>query len=105
MFRLDADRAVEFCDGLRRRDFLHAGSPSLMGLGLPQLMGLKAQGAVDRTVSKFETSQDARLLDSTFHQAYTLMSSHAAPEAFEPFRSDSGYGKHPIAFGEQERWL
>ena len=30
---------------------------------------------VDRTVSKFETSQDARLLDATFHQAYTLMSS------------------------------
>src|SRR5689334_25145880 len=33
---------------------------------------------VDRTVSKFETSQDARLLDSTFHQAYTLMSSQQA---------------------------
>ena len=35
------------------------------------------------TVSKFETSQDARLLDSTFHQAYTLMSSQKAREAFE----------------------
>ena len=23
MFRLDADRAVHFCDGLTRRDFLH----------------------------------------------------------------------------------
>jgi hypothetical protein len=31
----------------------------------------------------FETSQDARLLDSTFHQAYTLMSSQKAREAFE----------------------
>ena len=38
---------------------------------------------VDHTVSKFETSQDARLLDSTFHQAYTLMSSQKAREAFE----------------------
>jgi hypothetical protein len=38
---------------------------------------------VDRTVSKFETSADARLLDSTFHQAYTLMSSQKAREAFE----------------------
>ncbi len=38
---------------------------------------------VDQTVSKFETSQDARLLDSTFHQAYTLMSSQKAREAFE----------------------
>ncbi len=47
MFRLDADRAVEFCDGLRRRDFLHAGSLSLLGLGLTQMAGLNALGAVD----------------------------------------------------------
>ncbi len=47
MFRLDADRAVEFCDGLRRRDFLHAGSLPLLGLGLQQMFGLKAQGVVD----------------------------------------------------------
>jgi hypothetical protein len=38
---------------------------------------------IDRTVSRFETSQDARLFDSTFHQAYTLMSSEKAREAFE----------------------
>ena len=38
---------------------------------------------VDQSVSMFETSQDARLLDSTFHQAYTLMSSQKAREAFE----------------------
>jgi Protein of unknown function (DUF1501) len=47
MFRLDADRPVEFCDGLRRRDFLHAGCLSFLGLGLPQVLGLQAQGAVD----------------------------------------------------------
>ena len=47
MFRLDADKSVQFCDGLRRRDFLHAGSLSFLGLGLTQFMGLKAQGAVD----------------------------------------------------------
>lgn len=47
MFRLDADRAVEFCDGLRRRDFLHAGALSALGLGLTDLFGLKAQGAVN----------------------------------------------------------
>jgi hypothetical protein len=41
---------------------------------------------VDRSVSKFETSSDARLLDSTFHQAYTLMSSQKAREAFELHR-------------------
>ena len=32
MIRLDADRPVEFCDGLRRRDFLHAGSLTALGL-------------------------------------------------------------------------
>lgn len=47
MFRLDADRSVEFCDGLRRRDFLHAGSLSMLGLGLTQFFGLKAMGAVN----------------------------------------------------------
>ncbi len=47
MIRLDADRPVEFCDGLRRRDFLHAGSLSMLGLGLTQFLGLKAQGATD----------------------------------------------------------
>jgi hypothetical protein len=41
---------------------------------------------VDKSVSMFETSQDARLLDSTFHQAYTLMSSQKAREAFELHR-------------------
>ncbi len=44
MFRLDADRAVEFCDGLRRRDFLHAGALSTLGLSLGQFFGLRAQG-------------------------------------------------------------
>src|SRR4051794_11047898 len=48
MFRLDADKPVEFCDGLRRRDFLHAGSLSFLGLGLSQFFGLKALGAVDK---------------------------------------------------------
>jgi hypothetical protein len=51
MFRLDADKAVEFCDGLRRRDFFHAGSLTALGLGLPQWFGLKAAGAVDTNKS------------------------------------------------------
>lgn len=51
MIRLDADRPVEFCDGLRRRDFLHAGSVPLLGMGLQQMFGLKAQGAVDKSKS------------------------------------------------------
>jgi len=51
MLRLDADKPVEFCDGLRRRDFLHAGSLSCLGLGLNQLFGLKALGAVDNSKS------------------------------------------------------
>ncbi len=51
MLRLDADKPVELCDGLRRRDFLHAGSLSFLGLGLNQLFGLKALGAVDKAKS------------------------------------------------------
>src|SRR2546425_11336794 len=46
MIRLDAERPVHFCDGLSRRDFLHAGSLTLLGLSLPQLFALKAQGAL-----------------------------------------------------------
>src|SRR6204780_2834172 len=45
MFRLDADRPVEFCDGLRRRDFLHAGSLAALGLSLTDWFALKAAGA------------------------------------------------------------
>src|SRR6202171_4444999 len=52
MFRLDADRPVEFCDGLRRRDFLHAGSLTALGLGLTQFFGLKAQNLVDKDKSE-----------------------------------------------------
>src|SRR5881398_1231956 len=45
MFRLDADRPVSFCDGLRRRDFLHAGSLATLGLSLTDWFGLRALGA------------------------------------------------------------
>jgi hypothetical protein len=46
MLRFDADRPVSFCDGLSRRDFLHAGAIPLLGLTLPGLMAHKAAGAV-----------------------------------------------------------
>ena len=45
MIRLDADKPAEFCDGLRRRDFLHAGSLAGLGLGLTEVFGLRALGA------------------------------------------------------------
>ena len=43
MLRLDAERPVSFCDGLTRRDFLHAGSLATLGLTLPQVLGAKPQ--------------------------------------------------------------
>ncbi|HEV2947798.1 MAG TPA: DUF1501 domain-containing protein [Gemmataceae bacterium] len=46
MLRMDADRSVSFCDGWSRRDFLHAGSLSVLGLTLPGWMSLKAVGDV-----------------------------------------------------------
>src|SRR5260370_36352357 len=48
MFRVDASKPVHFCDGLSRRDFLHAGSLTCLGLGLPALRALEAQEAVAR---------------------------------------------------------
>ena len=47
MFRLDADKKVHFCDGVTRRDFLHAGSLGFLGLTLPEFLSFKAAGAVD----------------------------------------------------------
>src|SRR5262245_21387223 len=47
MLRLDAPKAVRFCDGLTRRDFLHAGTLTPLGLTLPA--NLRAQEKVERT--------------------------------------------------------
>ena len=46
MIQLDAARPVHFCDGLKRRDFLHAGALGLLGFSLSDLFALKASGAV-----------------------------------------------------------
>ncbi len=51
MIRLDAERPVSFCDGLRRRDFLHAGALAYLGLTLTDLLALKAFGAADADVN------------------------------------------------------
>jgi hypothetical protein len=44
MIRLDADKAATFCDGLSRRDFLHAGAIAPLGLTLPVFQQAKADG-------------------------------------------------------------
>ncbi len=52
MLRLDANRSVSFCDGLTRRDFLHAGALSTLGLTLPGLLAYRASAATrDRDVN------------------------------------------------------
>jgi hypothetical protein len=51
MIRLDADRPATFCDGLSRRDFLHAGAIVPLGLTLPELNRAKAAGAKDTDVN------------------------------------------------------
>src|SRR5262245_61600772 len=52
MLRLDAERPARFCDGSTRRDFLHAGALSLLGLTLPEWMRLRADGvAPDRDIN------------------------------------------------------
>jgi uncharacterized protein (DUF1501 family) len=42
MLRLEAPRAVKFCDGLTRRDFLHAGALFPLGLTLPGFLSDRA---------------------------------------------------------------
>jgi len=53
MIRIDAKKPVHFCDGLTRRDFLHAGSLPMLGLGLPALQALAANGSIapDRDIN------------------------------------------------------
>lgn len=46
MLRFDAHKPVHLCDGMTRRDFLHAGALSMLGLTLPGFLELEAQGAV-----------------------------------------------------------
>jgi hypothetical protein len=46
MLRLDAERPARFCDGLSRRDFLHAGTVATLGLTLPDALAQKAHGNV-----------------------------------------------------------
>jgi Protein of unknown function (DUF1501) len=48
MIQVDAKKPVHFCDGLTRRDFLHAGSLTALGLGLPAMEALASAGAVSR---------------------------------------------------------
>ncbi len=50
MLRLDADRSVTFCDGLSRRDFLHAGSLSILGLTLADWNAVRG-GGPDRDIN------------------------------------------------------
>jgi hypothetical protein len=45
MLRFDARRPAGFCDGLSRRDFLHAGTLSTLGLTLPAYLSAKPQAA------------------------------------------------------------
>ncbi len=52
MLRLDVDRGSTFCDGLTRRDFLHAGALATLGLTLPGFLAARAAGAAqDRDVN------------------------------------------------------
>jgi hypothetical protein len=52
MLRLDACRPARFCDGWSRRDFLHVGALSSLGLTLPGYLQQQAAGqAVDRDVN------------------------------------------------------
>ncbi|HJZ66941.1 MAG TPA: DUF1501 domain-containing protein [Blastocatellia bacterium] len=46
MLKFDAEKSVHFCDGMKRRDFLHAGSLAFLGISLGDLFALKTLGAI-----------------------------------------------------------
>ncbi len=48
MIRFDAQKPVECCEGISRRDFLHAGAVATLGLTLPDFFAMKAAGAVEK---------------------------------------------------------
>jgi uncharacterized protein (DUF1501 family) len=58
---------------------------------------------IDKATAYFESNQDAKLMDSTFHQAYTLMTSAKAREAFELSQESEdvhkNYGKNRFGQG------
>ena len=52
MLRLDTGRPARFCDGVTRRDFLHAGALAPLGLTLAGYEAARADGAAqDRDVN------------------------------------------------------
>ena len=70
MFRVDAHKPAHFCDGMTRRDFLHAGSLPLLGLGLPMLHALEAKGATKQRCLWASTStKDPNLPDTYYCEA------------------------------------
>src|SRR5262245_59883211 len=84
MYRLDASKPVHFCDGLTRRDFLHAGSLAALGLGLPAFQALRAEGAAYR-------DQDVNcimlfLVGGPSHLDTWDMKPHAPTEIRGPFK-------------------
>ncbi len=48
MIRLDADQSVQFCDQFTRRDFLHVGAVSALGLTMADLVALERAGAAHK---------------------------------------------------------
>ena len=46
------------CDGVTRRDFLHAGALAAVGLSLPQLFALQAKGAVKKDADERRVHHD-----------------------------------------------
>ena len=49
MIRLEARSPVHFCDGVSRRDFLHAGALSYLGLSLKN--SVSAQGSAGKDMN------------------------------------------------------
>ena len=88
MIRLDANRPATFCDGLTRRDFLHAGAIAPLGLTLPEFEPAKAAGGKD----------ERRELHHAVPRRRAEPDRHLGPEAERP-----GRGPRAVQADQDER--
>src|SRR5262245_35885883 len=52
MIKIEGERSVSFCDGHPRRDFLHVGALTALGLSLPAVLQRQARAAAPKKEDK-----------------------------------------------------
>src|SRR4051812_49131619 len=77
---------VPLCHGVSRRSFLQAGATALAGLSLPNLLGLKASGAVNDAQARIKNCITIFLVGSPGHLDTWDMKPNAPAEVRGKYR-------------------